>query len=81
MASNYITFEEWYDKYFAPLKGTSYAYTTENLRAAFNAGRTEARPRVWRYKYNRGGWQIEFLEGPWEGKINGHGEADETDAV
>lgn len=82
MSQKTITFEEWWEVWKRSQDLPDDLVWTEHVaRAAFNAGRTEARPRVWRWKREDGHWKVEFLEIPQpQEKINGHGEMDETTA-
>lgn len=60
----HVRFEDWFKGYFGKSRNEKDEFSFEEMRLSFNAGRTEGRPRVWRYKKNGGSWQVEFLELP-----------------
>lgn len=72
MERKHVSFDDWARAYFQSdmSRLVQGHFTIDDLRAAFNSGRTEGRPRVWRYKRSGGKWQVEFMELPNETSSN-----------
>lgn len=57
-----VTFETWWEAFKNAEEEWKIWDPPALARAAFNAGRTEGNPRVWRYQKIKGQWVVEFLD-------------------